>query len=116
MKKLFVLTLLLFLTVGCTAQYESKGRYFNGDVVVEYLQQAAAGTKDYVTFKFYKKGEYKINFSVTKRGRGTDKLPENFTLLVENTPREYIVTQKILPDFITVTIENNGITESNDFK
>lgn len=111
-----VLAVFAFMTTGCNKQYESKAMFFNGDVVVEYLQQSQRGTKDYVTFEFYQRGEYDISFSLTKSGRGKDKLPPNFSLTVDTPPRKYIVEQEILPDFLTITMKKNGVEESKNFQ
>lgn len=119
LRQLFVLvflTIFAFMATGCKNQYESKAMFFNGDVVVEYLQQSERMTKDYVTFKFYQRGEYDISFSLTKSGRGRDELPSNFSLTVDTLPREYIVEQKILPDFLTITIKRDGVAESKNFQ
>lgn len=112
----FLLVLVIFAFCDGNKQNESKAMFFNGDVVVEYLQQSQRGTKDYVTFKFYQKGEYKVSFSLTKSGRGQDKLPPNFSLIVDTSPREYVVEQEILPDSLTITIKRNGVVEGKNFQ
>ncbi|MDO8537032.1 MAG: hypothetical protein Q7R94_02190 [bacterium] len=99
------------------SEYFSKGSYFDGAVIAEYKQNTAHGTNDYLTFRFYEKGTYKISFSITpdKGDRHRDKIPQNFTETIEVAPREIIVEQYILPDFLRITITKDGKSESRDF-
>ena len=98
------------LLAGCTREYFAKGSYFDGAVIAEYKQSTARGTNDYLAFRFYEKGTYEISFSITpgKGGRGQDKVPQNFTKTIEVAPREIVVAQYVLPDFLRITITKNG--------
>lgn len=121
-KRLFLFAaLIVAITVlgGCGhREYFSKSSYFDGDVVVEYKQSRSRETNDYLTFRFYEKGAYKISFSITpgERGRGKDNVPKNFTKTIDSPPREIVIEQYVLPDFLRVTIDKNGKSESHDFK
>lgn len=106
------------LLAGCKhRQYFAEGSYFDGAVIAEYKQSRARGSNDYLTFRFYEKGTYEISFSITpdKGGRGQDKIPQNFTKTIEVAPREIVVEQYILPDFLRITITKDGKSESHDF-
>jgi len=97
-------------------EYFSKSSYFDGAVIVEYNTRAK-GISAYLTFRFYEKGTYEVSFSITpdKRGRHRDKIPQNFTKTIEVAPREIVIKQYILPDFLRVTIVKDGESESHDF-
>ena len=106
------------LLAGCEPrQYFAKGSYFDGAVIAEYKQSRAREMQDYLTFRFYEKGTYEISFSITpnKGGRGQDKIPQNFTKIIELAPREIVVEQYVLPDFLRITITKEGKSESHDF-
>jgi hypothetical protein len=119
MKRFAVLAALacVVLLGACSREYFSKGSYFDGAVIVEYKQSSSRGSADYLTFRFYEKGTYQVTFSITpgKGGRGQDKIPQNFTRTFDEAPREVLVKQYILPDFLRVTITKEGKTEINDF-
>jgi len=103
---------------GCQPpEYFSKSSYFDGAVIVEYKQSRMRGTNDYLTFRFYEKGNYDISFSTTHRGGcfGENRIPQNFTKTIEVPPREIVVEQYILPNFLQITITRNGKSESHDF-
>jgi len=104
--------------VGCgSGEFFAKGSYFDGAAIVEYKQSRERGRNDYLTFRFYEKGTYAISFSITpdKYGRGQDKIPQNFTKTIEVAPREIVVEQYVLPDFLRVTITKDEKSESHDF-
>jgi len=116
---LFVCLILgIAVLVGCgSREYFAKSSYFDGAAIVEYKQNRVHGSNNYLTFRFYEKGTYEIAFSITpgKRGRGQDKIPQNITKTIEVAPREIVVEQYILPDFLRVTITKDGKSESHDF-
>ena len=109
----------LLIVAGCAAQFESKSTYFEGDVSVEYFQTRQRGHDDYLTFTFYEEGTYKVTFERTpdKGSRGSQYMPDGFTITIDEAPREHIVRQYILPDFLRVTIERDEKeTEYHDFQ
>jgi hypothetical protein len=118
----FALFILLFTTTACSRIYQSKADYFKGSVYVEYLTNSRSGTNDNISLTFYDKGVYDVVFTYTK---GTEKsiynsgkatLPENFSITIENSPRTRVITQYVLPGFLTVSITRNGTTETHDFQ
>jgi len=112
----FLLVLTMALVIGCAREYFSKESYFNSAVIIEYKQTTARGQNDYLTFRFYEKGIYEISFSITPGKRDSPKhLPKGFTKVIEAVPREFVIKQYILPDFLRVTIARNGKSESHDF-
>ncbi len=116
---LFVgIILVATIFVGCgQREYFAKGSYFDGAVIAEYKQNGTPGTNDYLTFRFYEKGTYEISFSIVpgKGGNHQDKLPQNIKKIIEVTPREIIIEQYVLPDFLRITIVKDGKSESHDF-
>jgi len=120
MMKRFVILIsvvsVMFLA-GCQNEYFSKRSYFDDAVIVEYKQSRSRENDDYLTFRFYEKGAYQISFSITpgKGGRGQKDIPKNFTEVVKKAPRESMVRQYVLPDFLRITITRSGVTEINDF-
>ena len=97
---------------GCVGKtYFDKHSYFDGAVVVEYRQTKQRGTDDFITFRFYEKGDYGIYFKA-KNG----KAPKNFEITIKEVPREHVIEQYTLPDFLSVTIYYNGAKESHEFK
>ena len=124
MKKIwsiFVFLVLSFLLVSCSIVHDSKAEYFDGNAIVEYHQTFAAGEYDYLTMTFSEKGEYRVIFSFTKGKEdayfNTGKmLPEGFSVLIDDNPKTKLVSQEVLPGFLTVTIKHNGVTESHEFE
>lgn len=120
---LFTLIILLSLLLsGCSSIYESKADYFDGKVLVEYYQ-TTENEDDNVTFTFYDKGNYEVHFSYTDGKEtgigafsGSIDLPEDFTFSVDNAPRSKVVSQYVLPGFLTITIIHNGQVESHEFQ
>jgi len=112
-----VVLLIGVLLAGCRTYY-AKDSYFEGDVTVEYQQTQQRGTDDCLTFVFYEEGEYKVSFSITpEKGKlGADYMPEDFEITITEAPREHIVKQYILPYFLRVTIERDGVPEYHDFQ
>lgn len=115
-----VVLVCVVLLGACTRtrrEYFSKSSYFDGGVIVEYKQSRARGSDDYLTFRFYEKGTYQVIFSITpgKGVWGQDNIPQNFTCIIHRAPREVLVKQYVLPDFLRVTITKDGETELNDF-
>jgi len=116
---IFILLVTCLLLVSCSSQFESKSTYFEGDVSVEYFQTRQSGHDDYLTFMFYDEGTYKVTFERTpdKSSRGEKYMPEGFTITIDEAPREHIVRQYILPDFLRITIvRDEETTEFHDFQ
>jgi len=99
------------------AEYFTKSSYFDGAVVIEYRQNYVRGINDRLIFRFYEKGSYEISFSITPGNGGydQDKIPQNFRKTIKVVPREIIVVQHFLPDFLRVTIIKDGKFELHDF-
>ena len=125
MRKLIYVLMVLALSLAACAppSYNSSADYFDGSVLVEYYQTRMRGHDDSMTITFNDKGNYEVHFSYTEgfensRFNNPDKapLPEDFTFTVTDGPRTKVITQYILPGFLTVTITHNGRTESHDFK
>ncbi|HEX9008299.1 MAG TPA: hypothetical protein VF837_03525 [Patescibacteria group bacterium] len=118
----FALILLAFSTISCSKQYNSKADYFDGSVLVEYNTTTAQGENDNLTITFYDKGDYQVDFSYTKGyennswNHGKAVLPENFKYTVTDGPRTKVITEYVLPGFLTVSITHGDKTESHDFK
>ena len=110
-----------FILASCRT-YESKHDYFNGTVLVEYFQTRSRSSDDSITLTFNDKGTYDVEFSYTEGyennrfNQGSATLPENFSITVSDGPKSKVVSQYILPGFLTVTITYNDKTESHDFK
>ena len=125
MKRLFALAFVILLSAivaGCSRQYDTKYDYFNGKVLVEYHQTTRVGYDDTLEMLFSGKGQYDVAFTYTK---GTEnnrwnqdkaKLPQNFTISVEDQPLTKVIHQEVLPGFLTITITHGDATESHDFK
>ena len=107
-KKLVVLVLIfvIFGLVGCIRSYDSVHSY-NDEVVVEYHQTKRTGINDYLKFTFNKGGNYTFYFSPELKDN-TSKI----TFHIENAGEIRLVEQYILPDFLTITYNN----ESYEFK
>jgi hypothetical protein len=125
MRRFLVLILILTLSLSLTScrTYNSKADYFDGNVLVEYNQTTRRGEDDTITFTFYEKGDYNVKFSYTdgnKRGAtalsGPTTLPDDFTFTVTDNPRTKVISQYVLPGFLTVAITHNDTTETHDFK
>ncbi len=125
MKKLFSALLLLVCSltlISCTRRYESKSDYFDGNVLVEYNQTTQNGVDDSLVFTFNEKGDYTVSFSYTKGyednayNKGQHTLPEDFTITVTDDTKTKVISQYVLPGFLTVTITHNDVTESHDFQ
>lgn len=113
-----LLAVAIILLSGCgTVEFFSKSSYFDGDVVLEYKQTRSRDHNDYVTFRFYQQGTYQITFSITpgKSDRDKEYLPKDFTKAIQQVPREIVVEQYVLPNFLRVTITRDGVSESHDF-
>ncbi len=106
-----------FSLAGC-GQFDSKASYFNGAVLAEYHQTRWNGSDDSLSLTYYEPGKYQVEFSVTpgKSKRGGKYIPQDFTVAVEQAPRIRVISQRILPDFMRVTITHNGVTETRDFQ
>lgn len=119
--KMFVLLLVLGVLSSCQA-YESKADYFNGAVLVEYHQTTQRGNDDYLTMTFNEKGDYSVKFSYTagyERSRfnqGKATLPKDFNITVVDSPKSKVISQYVLPGFLTITITHGDETESHDFQ
>lgn len=100
---------------GCVREYHSESSYFNGAVAVEYKQTKTGNSDDYMTFRFYGSGIYEVNFSDPHGENLTRGLPKDFKQEIGAEPREIIVKQHVLPDFIRVTIKKDNQTEFHDF-
>lgn len=117
-----ILILCIVLSACGSREYESKADYFDGAVIVEYYQTMQNGSDDSLTMTFNEKGTYHVYFSYTKgyennrynKGRAT--LPEDFTIVVGDSPKSKVITQYVLPGFLTVAIAHGDETESHDFK
>jgi hypothetical protein len=103
--------------------YNSKADYFDGNVLVEYNQTTHRSEDDTITFTFYDEGDYSVKFSYTDGNQqgasalsGPTKLPADFTFTVKDNPRTKVVSQYVLPGFLTVAITHNEITEIHNFK
>ncbi len=103
----------LALLTGCHAHYSHISSYLDGAVVVMY--QNEGGHNDFLDFRFYEPGVYAVSFSIVPGDDGHRSLPVNFTKIIETAPREIIVEQWKLPDYLRVTISKDDRTESHDF-
>lgn len=117
-RKLLLFAALIFgimVLVGC--EYFAKKSYFGDVVIVEYKQSGVRGNKDYLTFRFYEKGTYKIVFSITpdKSEWSQGDIPQNITKNIESTPLEFVVEGDQLPHYLRITITKDGKSESQDF-
>lgn len=120
---LFALLIIASLVLSaCSSTFETRQTYFSGSVLAEYYQTRQSGHTDQLTFTFNDPGTYKVSFSLTP-GHGLDLfhdqkklLPEDFTANIKTAPRTVVVSQYILPDFLTITISNGSGTESHDFQ
>ncbi|MDO8558715.1 MAG: hypothetical protein Q7R84_00065 [bacterium] len=119
MKKLVLFLMVLvagLLLGGCgVIRAQDRQTYFNGAVLVEY-QQKAAPRDDSLTFWFYDKGTYDISFVSTRWSLRGNDVPQDFQIIVESSPRAYIVKPYRLPNYLTITIEHSGAKESREFK
>jgi len=111
-----LLLVAVFLAACSGREYHSAASYFDGVVAVEYNQNLPSSSDDYLTFRFYEEGTYAISFSVTpdKSDRRGD-LPEDFVFEAASVPREIVVEEYLLADFLRVTITWNGQSEHHDF-
>jgi len=117
--------LVIFLAIflyGCSRSYESKADYFDGGALVEYYQTTRSGSDDYLTMTFNEEGDYEIKFSYTEGhedsayNKGKHTLPEDFTISVTDNPKTKVITQYMLPGFLTVEITHGDKTEAHDFQ
>jgi opacity protein-like surface antigen len=120
MKRILSVCLLLVaaLTLSGCQQYDAKASYFEGTVLAEYHQTRTRGSDDTFTLTFYEPGKYEVEFTRTpgQGGRGSEHMPQNFTVELDQAPRVRVISQYILPDFLRVTIKHNGKTETHDFQ
>lgn len=113
-KVFFLIIGLALLASGCV-RFDSVSTYFNGTVVVEY-KQVAGTSDDYLTFRFYEPGIYEIYFSTPPEKIATHQLPNDFRQVIETVPREFVVSQHVLPNYLRVTIKKDNQTEFHDFQ
>ena len=115
----FVLSAILL--VGCAQTYETKTDYFNGAVLVEYHQVSRGSQNDTLTMSFMEKGVYDVKFSYTK-GFENDRynrnvaLPKDFSITITDSPKVKVISEYILPGFLTVAVTHGEATETHDFK
>lgn len=99
-------------------QFNARAGYFDGSVAVEYRQVRRSRSNDFVSVTFYAPGTYQVSFS-TPPGSSSAKssyMPKDFTIEVGNTPREIVINQYLIPDFLRVTVSKDGGTgEFHDF-
>ena len=117
-----VFACLLMILSACGETFQSKADYFNGIVLVEYFQTTESKNDDSITFTFNEKGDYEVSFSYTQGtehnsfNQGEHTLPKDFVISITDGPRTKVITQYLLPGFLTITISYQGQTESHDFK
>lgn len=99
-------------------QFNTRAGYFDGSVAVEYRQVRRSRSNDFVSVTFYAPGTYQVSFS-TPPGSSSGKssyMPKDFTIQIGNTPREIVINQYLIPDFLRVTVTKDGGTgEFHDF-
>lgn len=99
-------------------QFNTRAGYFDGSVAVEYRQVRRSRTNDFVSVTFYAPGTYQVSFS-TPPGSSSAKasyMPKDFTIQIGNSPREIVINQYLIPDFLRVTVtKDGGAGESHDF-
>lgn len=124
------LTLVVVAAIGLTGcdsrpsephapeQFNTRAGYFDGSVAVEYRQVRRSRSNDFVSVTFYAPGTYQVSFS-TPPGSSSGKssyMPKDFTIQIGNTPREIVINQYLIPDFLRVTVTKDGGTgEFHDF-
>jgi hypothetical protein len=113
---LLLLPVALLSLAGCR-DYESKASYFNGDVAVTYHQTRSRDQNDYISLVFYEKGSYAVTFSTPPGAgtRGADHMPASFKKEIQASPREIVLNQHVMPDFVRITIRRGGVEEFHDF-
>ena len=117
----FVLITSFALSACSNIRADSEQTYFDGSVLVKY-QQFSSNVNDMMSFTFYDPGKYHIAFKWTPGkssplGRGPEYMPKDRDVTIKKSPRTILVSQYILPDYITVTITNSsGQVESHDFQ
>lgn len=110
---LSIVACLVFL-VACYQAYDSEQTYFSGSIAVHY-HQTNGSEDDYVSFTFNRVGTYEIYFAYTAGKETLPHLPANFTIVVAQAPLIKVVSQSILPDYLTITIKNGTSSEQHDF-
>lgn len=115
MRKLvtFIISILLVSMVfGCVDTRDDELHSFhNGAVLLEYKQFATRDTDDYILFTFYENGSYTVLFERQRKCKnGT--LPDNFDIVVSNSPRIRLIKEYILPDAMIVTVIKDEKSES----
>lgn len=117
---LVVLALIIALSATGCISYQSKATYFGGSVLVEYYQIKGSQESDNLTFTFYDTGKYHVSFSTTP---GTYNfiyakyMPTDRDIVIDKTPRVYLIEQYILPDYVRITITKDGdVPETHDFQ
>lgn len=117
MKKVLIVSILALIILTSCQIYESKHDYFDGTVLVEYFQIKTCCSDDSLTLTFNEKGNYYVQFSYTERyWQLKTTLPEDLSITVVDSPKTKVVSQYVLPNFLTVTITHNNVIESHDFK
>jgi phosphorylcholine metabolism protein LicD len=112
---LLLLVLLLLLLTACYYTQKDRHTYFDEAVVVTYQQTQTTDYDDFVTLKFYENGSYEVYFAAKAEDCYVENIPQDFKVVVDETPYEHIVKASILPNYLLITIKKNGLEESHEF-
>lgn len=117
---LVIIILLLVYSTNNQSPKENYARasYFNGGVAVEYQQTRQFDRDDFVTFRFYEPGYYQVRFATFKTSdrQSGNKTPTNFDTTVTTFTREIVIKQRVMADYLTITIVSQNGQESHDFR
>lgn len=97
--------------------YQSSNVFFADKVLVEYKQSSLRDKDDTVSFSFFERGFYHVEFALApsrKERYGAEFLPRAFDYSVDS-PRAKMISQYHLPDHLRITITHEGQTEFHDF-
>jgi len=101
-----IIAISTLILCGCT-RAKDRHEYFGGAVIIEY-EQNTAGDDDYLILRFYDTGEYTFNFEPNLKTK-------DFSITIKSVPREKIIKQYVLPDFLTISVWYKGQVESYEF-
>ncbi len=100
------------------ANWDRKVGYFDGGVVANYMQNKGS-VNDYISIVFYEPGSYLVMFSAPPNHSASINMPPNFRkeITVNGGPREEVIRQYSIPDYVRVTIiRGDGKEEFHDME